>query len=162
MIGGRPYNVLPLIKTNEEIFWFGVVFLFGFAKGIQYLEAVSIVITKGLAFEGKTPILRAEWDCGDEYLAAVHGQPHWHIYPSAILNKNLQFEDVLDSLTDPELDIDDLPNNPKLPKFHFAMATDWHKGNQTAHANLEQVFELTNWIRSCIDYTRQQLLYCWE
>jgi hypothetical protein len=161
-IGGRPYNVLPLVGINKELFWFSIVLLFGFTEGIQYLESVSIVVVKGLAYEDKTPILRAEWDCGVEYLAAVHAQPHWHIYPSAILNRNLEFDDVLDTVTDPELNIDDLPNNPKLPKFHFAMATSWHKGSQTAHANLEEISGLTNWISSCISYTRQQLLYCWE
>jgi hypothetical protein len=161
-IGNRNYPVFLLTEVNAELFWLGVVLLFGFKDRIQYLESISLVVVKGLAFDNKVPILRAEWDCGSEYLEAVHGQPHWHIYPSAIINKNLESDEILEALTNPHEDFNEMPSNQNLPKFHFAMATKWHEGSRTAHADLEEVSSLTAWLQSCINYTRQQLIYSWE
>ena len=160
-IGNRNYPVLLLDTINGEIFWLAIVLIFGFANRIQFLDSVSIVVVKGLAFDSKIPILRAEWDCSDDYLNAPHGQPHWHVYPSAILNSNLETEDVLEIATDPAVNIEDYPSTRSLPYFHFAMATRWHEGDTRVHGNLEYVDSLTGWISGCVQYTREQLMYAW-
>jgi hypothetical protein len=160
-VGNRNYPVLFLAVVNGELFWFALVIVFGFANRIQFLESVSMVVVKGLANDSKVPILRAEWDCTDEHLNQIHGQPHWHVYPSAILNSNLETDTILDILTDPGTDTDSAPGTASLPYFHFAMATRWHEGQTSAHATLEYVDGLTEWISGCILYTREQLLYAW-
>ena len=44
-------------------------------------------------------------------------------------------------------------------KFHFAMASSWHKDGKNAHIERVDKSKLLNWIKGCVSYTREQLIY---
>lgn len=157
-VGKRQYSVLPLEEIGQEIYWLGVILQLTFNRGNYYLSNISILIVKGLAEDSnKTAVLRAEWNCLEEYLLHKHAQPHWHIYPSSVI-RNWEAEELL---TNPDKDFGEQPEKELLPKFHFAMASSWQLGNKTPHAELADISAATKWLSSCINYIRGELLYIW-
>ena len=118
-ITGRNYPVFSLAEANNELFWLGGIFLFGFDRGVYSLDSISLVVVKGLWQDDKLPVMRAEWDCADVFLDSSHAQPHWHIYSSSILNMRLDFDEVLDAITDPIYDV--LFSYSKNIKISFAL-----------------------------------------
>lgn len=158
----RRYSVLPLPAIGNELYWLGVILQLKFEAGYFYLSAISILIVKGLAEDNdKTAILRAEWDCLKENLEQKHAQPHWHIYPSSII-KNWDSNEILELITNPLKEFGEQPEKEKFPRFHFAMATRWHLGEENPHAELKDVNSVIKWIEFCTKYTLEQLTFMWK
>jgi len=158
----RRYSVLPLQTIGNELYWLGVILQLKFETGVFYLSAVSIIIVKGLAEDiNKTAILRAEWDCLTENLMQKHAQPHWHIYPSSII-KNWDSDEILELMTNPLKEFGEQSEKDKFPRFHFAMATKWHLGEENPHAELKDINSIVKWIEFCTKYTLEQLTFMWK
>ena len=158
----KRYSVLPLQTIGGELYWLGVILQLKFETGFFYLSAVSVLIVKGLAEDNdKTAILRAEWDCLKENLEQKHAQPHWHIYPSAII-KNWDSDEILGLMNNPLKEFGEQPEKDKFPRFHFAMATRWHLGEENPHAELKDVNSVIKWIEFCTKYTLEQLTFMWK
>ena len=158
----KSYSVLPLREIGNELYWLGVILQVKFETGFFYLSAVSIIIVKGLAEDNnKTPILRAEWDCLRDNLEQNHAQPHWHIYPSSIIRD--WDSDPIVELRLKQLEVfGEQPEEEKFPRFHFAMATKWHLGEQNPNVEPKDVDSIAKWISFCIQYTLEQLTFMWK
>jgi hypothetical protein len=162
IIERKRYSVLPLPPIGKELYWLGLILQLKFEAGFYYLSAVSIAIVKGLAQDStKTEILRAEWDCLEENLKQKHAQPHWHIYPSSII-KNWDSDEIQELMTDPLKQFGEQPEKEKFPRFHFAMATRWHLGEESPHAEPKDVDSIIKWIEFCTKYTIEQLTFMWK
>jgi hypothetical protein len=158
----KRYSVLPLQNIGGELYWLGVILQVKFEAGFFYLSAVSIIIVKGLAEDNnKTPILRAEWDCLKENLEQNHAQPHWHVYPSSIL-KDWDSDPVVELRLKQLEEFGEQPEEENFPRFHFAMATKWHLGEQNPNVDPKDVDSIAKWINFCIQYTLEQLTYMWK
>ncbi len=158
----KRYSVLPIQAIGSELYWLGVILQVKFEAGFFYLSAVSIIIVKGLAEDNnKTPILRAEWDCLRENLEQNHAQPHWHIYPSSII-KNWESDEIVELRLKQLEEFGEQPEEEKFPRFHFAMATKWHLGEQNPNVEPEDINSIAKWINFCIQYTLEQLTYMWK
>jgi hypothetical protein len=44
-------------------------------------------------------------------------------------------------------------------KFHYAMASRWHFENETAHKEEMSADKLAKWLKGCLIYVKEQLLY---
>lgn len=161
------FKVLPFVQSKNGLFyWIGITVEFQFIAGYYYFREACIVIFEGMAADNmKQPILRAEW-AEHENSRSSHAQPHWHVYPSFI-NKNIVSlfdEEPLLADFDP-VDDDNVSNEVTTPeweegsKFHFAMASKWHQEGKNAQVEIIDEKRLLNWLKGCVFYTKEQLLY---
>jgi hypothetical protein len=160
------YSVFLLTQVGAELLWIGGALIFKREVGIYRLKSVSLLIFKGDAFdERKTALLRAEWDNPES--GVIHAQPHWHVYPHLIgkLEEKPEFEE------DPAIGIFEPPEDeteneikdsawPNSANFHYAMASTWQANGVNSHQEkLNDLDYLLDWLRGCITYTREQLVW---
>jgi hypothetical protein len=176
------YTVVPFLATQRARYWLAVSLDFHSPRGsrITYLTHVSLLIFEGLATDQrKRPILRAEWDCKEDYLNDKHAQPHWHVY-SSLVNREKEYSgslafDEVDSAHDfsaqqasPAQDFLAEPDHGQAADqqawlggelFHFALAARWQLPISEPQNEKLDLLRLGNWIKRCLSYTLEQLIY---
>jgi hypothetical protein len=160
------YSVFLLDQVGTELLWLGGALIFKRELLVYRLKSISILIFKGEAFdERKTALLRAEWDNPES--GAMHAQPHWHVYPRFIgkPEEGSRFEEEASvsvfapSEDAPKYEAQD-SEWPTSADFHYAMASTWQTNGINFHQEkLNDLDYLLNWLRGCIVYTREQLVW---
>ena len=163
----RSYNVVPFSKQRDLWFWLAVSLIFEFCQGRYFLMNISLIIFRGLASDvRKSVLLRAEWDAPEEGDQALHAQPHWHIYQSAVDAKagggQVSFRPMADitevkSDTEPSYERGDNSLWNEADKFHFAMASRWHLDTSASHQEKIQLDGVLKWIEGCLGYVKREI-----
>ena len=160
------YSVFPLLQLEAELFWLGAALIFVRELGNYRLKSIGLIVFKGDAIdERKTALFRAEWDNPEP--GTSHAQPHWHVYPR-IIDGKVSAEEVDRNLTDEpnsvdlgvETIADEDPEWKTASNFHYAMSSRWHSEGIGHHQeNLSEIDNVVRWIKSCISYSREQLVW---
>jgi hypothetical protein len=148
------YRILPLYMSTSAIYWAGITVDFQFLISSHQLIDAGIIIFKGDAIADKIPVLRAEWHCADEYLQAIHAQPHWHVYYPPKQSRTTGF--TADTPTDfgsGENADEAEASEAELMSFHFAMSAVWQRGDMNAHVEaITSETALGGWLCGCLSY----------
>jgi hypothetical protein len=153
-----------------EIFWIHFSLRFNIKlispKHYKYdLGCVNIKIFKDSEEErNKKLLFRAEWN---ENSNTIHAQPHWHIEPEKIyfiqeendFNSLLELNSKTNDLFNPLQNSTSQKKIFKYSKFHYAMSSEWHKGNN--HSQILNDENLKKWLKGCIEYIKKELKYCY-
>jgi hypothetical protein len=153
------YPILPLCRSVDEIYWAGITVDFQCLNSSNQLIDAGIIIFKGAGFAVKVPVLRAEWHCSDDYLQAIHAQPHWHVYHPQLQRLGVGFSPGAPKDFAPGEQVEDKgESEAQLMRFHFAMSAAWQRGEENAHiAAITSVEALGNWLSGCLSYIVGQL-----
>ncbi len=160
------YRVIPIFNSVEKIFWLGVSLEFQCRQGRHFLVGTSIIIFEGQPFdEEKIPLLRAEWELM-ENSRIDHAQPHWHVYTGRVNPQPAETtfeEEPIEFEADKTVDEFTFDNSWEEGQwFHFAMASQWHIGNdKPAYCQIDPE-NLMPWLRGCIAYTVDQLKWLYD
>lgn len=158
-VAREKYTILPLCRSVDEIYWAGITVDFQFLNSSNQLIDAGIIIFKGAGFAVKVPVLRAEWHCSDDYMRAIHAQPHWHVYHPQLQRLGVGFSpDAPKDFAPGEQVEDKRESEAELMHFHFAMSAAWQRGEQNAHiAAISSVAALGDWLCGCLSYIVGQL-----
>lgn len=152
--------VLIAQVANDDCFWLGVsIQLENYGRGLCRLCHIRLSIYKGLYDPRKTKVFRAEWEFkkSDSGIA----QPHWHFH-----NWSIQETDRIGSIDrwqDEPSQIEEFGAEKeykpigRLDDFHFPMSSTWHS-NGTCTIQCKNETEVRYWLRSCVEYIRNELL----
>ncbi len=167
----RPYPVVLFLASGSRTYWLAVSLEFEYHLGAACLTSVSLVVFEGRATdESKTPLIRAEWACGEQGAQGAHAQPHWHVYPGqlpvTVQPTGADFE-AAPRVQQFQLPATDPGSDTAVPsgwergdRFHFAMASRWHSEGRASHkVSLPDETALLEWLEGCLAYTRAELLF---
>jgi len=158
-IARERYAIFPLCMKSDAIYWAGITVDFQFLISSYQLVDAGIVIFQGDAFADKVPVLRAEWHCSDDFMRAIHAQPHWHVYhpPKQSPAKGFTADGPTD-FDSAENDDGAEANGAELMSFHFAMSALWQRGETNAHVEaITSAMALNGWFNGCLSYIVSQL-----
>lgn len=173
----RHHPVVPFLTTEVWVYWIGLQLKFESVRTRAAFLSASLVVLEGPTASGKKePLLRAEWERFREGQPGPHAQPHWHVYRSALETPSrlqaFSLEPEIERLSLEEGKMDEanrahLPS-PRaealegMPRFHMAMTARWHfasTSDEPLHYEPPDAEKLGQWVRRCIAYTRDQLVY---
>ena len=158
-IARERYAIFPLCMRDEAIYWAGITVDFQFLISSYQLIDAGIVVFEGDGFGIKVPVLRAEWHCGDDFMKAIHAQPHWHVYypPKQFRTKGFTADTPTDFGSRENAD-DAEVSEAELMSFHFAMSALWQRGDMNAHVEaITSATALKGWLGGCLSYIVSQL-----
>ena len=157
----RSDSVLTYVKATHwlDIFWYYVSIQE--RKNVDSLSEIPFVSVSFFQEEGETlnQLFRAEWD---NYPEKSHPQPHWHITTIKENGFDTFKESTAVDEDNPFAELEQEERKVTLPKVHFAMAGDWHKGereNMVSDYKDEQ--QLANWLVNLFDHVRDELTYAY-
>jgi hypothetical protein len=135
------FNEVLLADTGVWKYWLNTQLKFNLQKGEPLFRSASLIVLRSaLAFDSeKKHILRAEWERREDAVSRPlqHAQPHWHVY-------NAELERTA--------------ADQAIERFHFAMATGWHLGQEDSHYREPSPENVAAWIQHCTRYTHAQLM----
>ena len=157
---GTPCFLTPIFpeEFTGDTYWIALILIFTSSLQPERMRGIRIRVFKGMAYDDEKLLLfRAEWD-SPPYLNN-HAQPHWHFDYPYLREKPVYPSDIIkdfDEKRNPE-DEEILNKDIRLlTKFHFAMASCWHKDIKKQQIDFNKV-EAFNWLEGCIIYIKEQL-----
>jgi len=166
----RRHPVVPFLSTEVWVYWLGLQLKFESARTRADFLSASLIVLEGPTASGKKePLLRAEWERLREGQPGPHAQPHWHVYRSALetpvrlqgLSLEPQIEQLALKGTTEEANFR-AEALEGMPRFHLAMTARWHLAStlgEALHYEAPDAEKLGQWVRKCIAYIRDQLVY---